>query len=55
MVIVIDNQAPPLKWKIGRVVKVLPGPDGIVRVAQELTRTGTVTRPINKLVLLPTQ
>ncbi|XP_075157757.1 uncharacterized protein LOC142231024 [Haematobia irritans] len=43
----------PTEWKLGRVIKVYPGPDGQVRVAEVKTQTGIVTRPIHKMVLLP--
>lgn len=54
MVVIIDNQQPPLMWKIGRVLEVLPGSDRIVRVAKVLTRQGEIVRPVAKLVVLPT-
>lgn len=38
MVVVVDNQSPPLAWRLGRILDVLPGPDGHVRVARVLTR-----------------
>jgi len=53
MVVVIDNQCPPLSWRLGRITEVLPGADGTVRVARVLTSTGQITRPAVKLVLLP--
>jgi len=54
MVVVRDNQSPPLTWRLGRVVKLLPGNDGHVRVARVMTRQGEITRPVVKLVPLPT-
>ncbi|XP_050064202.1 uncharacterized protein LOC126553053 [Aphis gossypii] len=53
MVTIRDNLAPPLEWRLGRVLEVLPGKDGVVRVARVLTSRGMVTRPVVKLVLLP--
>lgn len=53
MVIVIDSQSPPLLWRLGRVTELLPGADGHVRVARVLTRAGVITRPVVKLVKLP--
>lgn len=55
MVTIRDNTAPPLEWRLGRVTELLPGPDGVVRVARVLTSRGTVTRPVVKLVILPSQ
>jgi len=54
MVVIIDNQHPPLLWKIGREMEVLPGPDQIVRVARVLTLQGVIVRPVAKFVVLPT-
>ncbi|XP_022163934.1 uncharacterized protein LOC111029283 [Myzus persicae] len=55
MVIIIDNQSPPLSWRLGRVIQLLPGTDGRVRVARVLTQAGEIVRPVVKLVLLPTE
>lgn len=54
MVVIVDNQSPPLSWRLGRVITLYPGPDGVVRVAQVFTRMGNITRPVVKLVPLPT-
>lgn len=53
LVVVVDNQSPPLVWRLGRITEVLPGADGTVRVAKVLTSTGHITRPVVKLVPLP--
>lgn len=55
MVVIIDNQAPPLTWRLGRITELLPGNDGVVRVVRLLTRQGQITRPVAKIVVLPTQ
>ncbi|XP_046619726.1 uncharacterized protein LOC124304951 [Neodiprion virginianus] len=44
---------PPSKWPLGRIIETLPGNDGLIRVAVIKTATTTLTRPINKIVLLP--
>lgn len=54
MVIIMDNQCPPLVWRIGRITEVFPGEDVIVRVARILTRSSHMTRPVVKLVPPPT-
>ncbi|KAL4104619.1 hypothetical protein QTP88_019913 [Uroleucon formosanum] len=46
MVVVVDNQNPPLLWRLGRIVELFPGTDGHVRVARVLTRAGSVKEPI---------
>lgn len=53
VVIVKDMQASPLKWHMARVTGVVPGNDGIVRVVHLRTATGTLTRPVVKVVKLP--
>ncbi|XP_051168417.1 uncharacterized protein LOC127286146 [Leptopilina boulardi] len=41
-------------WPLGRIIKVFPGSDGLVRSASIRTASGIYTRPIAKLCLLPT-
>lgn len=53
MVVVIDNQRPPPSWRLGRILDVKPGTDGVVRVARVRTQLGELTRPVVKLVPLP--
>ena len=40
------------KWVFGRITKVLPGDDGIVRVIELRTKEGTYVRPVAKLFKL---
>ncbi|XP_011170246.2 uncharacterized protein LOC105203174 [Solenopsis invicta] len=40
MVLVKDNNLPPLKWILGRVTETFPGDDGIVQVATIKTSSG---------------
>ena len=54
IVLVADPRTPRGQFPLGRVVKVMPGPDGIVRVAEVKTRTGIYTRGISKLCLIET-
>lgn len=53
MVIIRDDQLPPLRWLMGRIVAVHPGKDGVVRVATVRTQTGEIKRAIAKLCALP--
>ena len=53
LVIIKDAHAAPLRWKLGRVIEVFPGSDKIVRVVRLQTSTGTLTRPVVKIVKLP--
>lgn len=55
-VVVINIQnAPPLQWPLGVITKVMPGKDGVVRVAEVKTKTGVYIRPVVKLCPLPSQ
>ena len=51
--VIIKDNLPAQKWKMGRVTQVHPGLDNIVRVVTLKTMDGTIKRPINKLCLLP--
>jgi len=52
VVLVVDNQSPRGTWPVGRVTKIIPGSDGIVRVAIVKTKHGEYKRPVAKLCLL---
>ncbi|XP_055591487.1 uncharacterized protein LOC129743477 [Uranotaenia lowii] len=53
LVIIKDENLPPSRWKMGRIEKLHPGSDGVVRVVTLKTATGPSTRPVEKLCLLP--
>jgi len=53
LVIIKDERLPPLKWKLGRVIALHPGADGLVRVVTLKTADGEIQRPIVKICLLP--
>lgn len=53
MVLVKDENLPPLKWQLGRIVEVVTGKDGTVRVALVKTINGTSRRSVAKLAVLP--
>ncbi|CAK1597961.1 unnamed protein product [Parnassius mnemosyne] len=53
LVVVKEDNLPPLKWKLGRVVAIHPGADGIVRVADIRTSTGIIKRAFNRICPLP--
>lgn len=48
-VVLVHDEGPRLFWRLGLILKLLPGLDGITRVAQIKTSTGVTTRPIVKL------
>lgn len=53
LVLLKEDNLPPLQWKMGRIVMLHPGMDNIARVATIKTSTGEVKRSVNKLCLLP--
>jgi hypothetical protein len=55
LVMIHHDNAPPLRWTLGRVVQVHPGKDDIVRVASVKTKTGVIKRAVQRLCVLPSQ
>ena len=56
LVIIRDENLPPLQWKLGRVIKVHPSKsDKHVRAVTLKTESGEIQRPIVKLCLLPVE
>lgn len=54
LVLIKDDNLPPLKWRLGRVTRLYPGNDGVSRVADIRTATGTIRRAFSKICpLLP--
>lgn len=53
LVVVKEDNLPPLRWATARVVATHPGADGIVRVASIRTSSGTYKRATNRLCVLP--
>jgi len=53
MVILKDENLPPLKWNMGRIIEIHPGKDGCVRVVTVKTAGGIFKRPIVKVCKLP--
>lgn len=53
LVLVRDKNQPPLLWLMGRVTKLYPGPDHVSRVADILTKKGTIQRAFNNICPLP--
>ncbi|XP_061706638.1 uncharacterized protein LOC133517360 [Cydia pomonella] len=50
LVVIKEDNAPPLKWSLGRIVKTYPGKDGVSRVADvRMPSGGTVRRAFSKL------
>ncbi|XP_022160979.1 uncharacterized protein LOC111027070 [Myzus persicae] len=53
VVLLKDENLPPLRWRMGRVSKVTREKDDVVRVAEVQTAGGTVSRAVRKLCPLP--
>lgn len=53
MVLLKDENAPPLKWHLGRVTKIFKGSDGNIRVVTVRTKDGCFDRGISKVCPLP--
>lgn len=53
LVLIKEDNLSALQWRRGRLVKLLPGKDGVVRVAEVKTQHGVLTRPVSKLCRLP--
>ena len=53
MVLVHEDNVPPLHWVLGRVIHEIPGKDSLIRVVDVRTAKGVIRRPIRKLALLP--
>ena len=54
---ILREESPRNDWKLGRIVKVYPSSDGLVRKVRVLHRSGADSigefdRPVHKLVLL---
>ncbi|XP_053686315.1 uncharacterized protein LOC128735856 [Sabethes cyaneus] len=53
LVVIRDENLPPIKWKMGRIQQVHPGDDGVVRVVTLKTAAGLLKRPVEKICILP--
>ena len=51
--IIRDTNLPPLQWRLGLVVKVKPGGDGVIRAASVQTSSGVWKRAVRVLCPLP--
>ncbi|XP_043478771.1 uncharacterized protein LOC122509077 [Leptopilina heterotoma] len=53
MVLLKQENLPPTKWQIGRIISVKKGSDNLVRVATIKTASETYVRLITKIIVLP--
>lgn len=53
LVLIKEDNLPPLKWRLGRVVRLYTGRDGVSRVADIRTAAGVIQRACCKICPLP--
>lgn len=53
LVLVKEDNLPPLQWKLGRITRTIPGKDGVIRVVDLDTAHGHLRRPVLKIARLP--
>ena len=53
LVLILEDNTPPLQWKRGIVTQTYLGQDSLVRIADVRTANGILRRPIHKLCPLP--
>ncbi|XP_055623539.1 uncharacterized protein LOC129766968 [Toxorhynchites rutilus septentrionalis] len=54
LVLIKDDNLPPLKWSVARITAVHPGTDGLVRVVTVRVPSGAIyDRPVVKVCILP--
>ena len=53
LVLLKDDNLPPQKWALGRIIKLYFGEDKRVRVVKVKTQFGIYKRPISKICILP--
>ncbi|XP_033231913.1 uncharacterized protein LOC117182907 [Belonocnema kinseyi] len=49
LVLLKEDNLPPLSWKLGRIVEVHPGRDNVIRVVKLRTNSGTYTHAVAQL------
>lgn len=55
MVILRDDNLPPIHWRLGRVIESIPGNDGIVRTVKIKTKNGITERNVKYISPLPVE
>jgi hypothetical protein len=53
LVILKEDNLPPLVWKTAVIIEIHTGKDGLTRVVSLRTAKGTLKHPISKISLLP--
>lgn len=55
IVLLRDENTPSMQWPLGRVIKIHPGSDGVIRTVTVKTASSVLDRNVKKLVPLPNQ
>ncbi|XP_063915614.1 uncharacterized protein LOC135131698 [Zophobas morio] len=53
LVLLKEDDAPPLQWPLGRIEELHPGKDGLTRVVTVRTVRGAFKRPVTKICAIP--
>lgn len=53
LVLIKEDDLPPLQWRLGRITRTIPGKDGMIRVVDLDTAHGHLRRPVLKIARLP--
>ncbi|XP_018300724.1 uncharacterized protein [Mycetomoellerius zeteki] len=53
MILIKDKRIPCTQWVLGRITRLYPGDDGVIRTASIMTSSGEMTRPVRGLCPLP--
>ncbi|CAH2098607.1 unnamed protein product [Euphydryas editha] len=53
IVLIKEDNLPPSRWLLGRILEKHPGDDGITRVVTLRTKSSTIKRPTSKICILP--
>ncbi|KAJ0180229.1 hypothetical protein K1T71_003633 [Dendrolimus kikuchii] len=53
LVLVKEEDLPPSRWLLGRIIAKHPGSDGITRVVSLRTKASVIKRPTSKICILP--
>ena len=52
IVIIKEDNTPPMCWPLARIIQTFDGNDNIVRLVQIKTQTGVYIRPVSRLIPL---
>ncbi|XP_018362820.1 PREDICTED: uncharacterized protein LOC108761001 [Trachymyrmex cornetzi] len=52
LVLIRDDNAPPLQWKLGRIIQMFEGSDGLIRTVELETPLGVTQRAVQKICVL---